>query len=274
MRRSLIKTLFIRNKLALISFGVFFIVFINSSFAINVNNESDREAIISERYCKFYKDNFIEPRYIINFRGYYDSDHNSHDYYLRAGYRQSSYQMINNLSMTHESKYRDRSINKKKYREKKAEEYDLKLSSKIRIKDQKNYIALYNRTLYDEYSKYYSDIQSAAGIGRYFYNQGVSLDLSIGYRDVKNFGYAVNFIPSFRVNYKINNNLRIVQRAYLYIDHKSIDNEILTRFIRRVNDKLSFEIAHLFEQRKYESTNKGEVNQVKRRITIGMNYIF
>ena len=60
MRRSLIKTRFIRNKLALISFVVFFIVFINSSFAINVNNESDREAIISERYRKFYKNNNIK----------------------------------------------------------------------------------------------------------------------------------------------------------------------------------------------------------------------
>ena len=43
-----------------------------------------------------------------------------------------------------------------------------------------------------------------------------------------------------------------MQRAYLYIDHKSIDNEILTRFVRRINNKLSFEIAHLFEQRKYD----------------------
>ena len=242
--------------------------------AVNVNNESDREAIISERYRKFYNDKGYDPRRVINLKGYYDSDHNSHDYYFRAGYRGSSYKIVNNFSLTHESKYSNKTINKKTYRLKKAEEYDLKLASKIRVKDQKNYIALYNRTLYDEYSKYYRDLQSAIGLGRYFYSQSVSLDLSIGYRDVKNFGHAVNFIPSFRVNYKINNDLRIIQRAYLYMDYKSIDNEISTRFIQRISDKLSFEIAHLFEQRKYKSTKKGRVNQVKRRVTIGLNYMF
>lgn len=253
---------------------VVYLLFIDDSWSLDLNNKSDRSAIASEKTRKFLK-NYYPVRKRISISAYRDSDYNSTDYRLQIGHRYQSARMINNFDFDHEVKYRDLGTSVgKTVQTKRSEIYDLLMSSKIRILEQNNYVALYHRTIYDDMSDYYYDLQSAIGFGRFFLDQNLEFDLSIGYRDVKRFGYNVNFIPSFRFRIDLTERFRIVNRSYLFIDHESMDNDFKTSFIYDFTENLSGQLTHDFEQRRYEDDLKKRevINRVDRRITLGLIY--
>lgn len=235
-----------------------------------IDSESHREAVVSRRSKKFYTSN--RSRQYLAFGGSYSSDYNSKEYQLTSRYLYQSNKLINEFNFKNEHEYADKgSGSSKQYYLKKIELYDLSLSSKILLEDSKNYLVLFHRTIYDNLSKYYYDLRSAVGVGRIFFNNHLELDASIGYHDVKNYGYKMSFIPSLRSKFRITKKLTLVQRGYLYLDHESMDNGLRTSLLYRLSKKLSFEIRHNFEQRRYENdTDLEQENFVNRAITIGL----
>jgi hypothetical protein len=104
-----------------------------------------------------------------------------------------------------------------------------------------------------------------------FLNDKIEFDVSLGYHDVKAYGYEVDVVTSIRTNFKLSPNLTLIQRGYAFIDHESMDNQLNTSLVYRLNSKLSFEIRHNFETRRYEESDKHATkNLVNRSITIGL----
>ena len=257
--------------------SIFFTIIVlssKSSFATNQETTGDRKSIANEKSRKFERSDRVRQYAALS--GYRDSDYNSHDYNLSGRY---SYQSKNNVSyirFRHESKYKIQTKVIRGLPTKYSELYDATLSHKLRILDQQNYIALYHRTQYDDMSEYYYDLRSAAGFGRFFMDQDIQLDLSVGYRDVKNYGYNMNVVPSFRIRFNLTDKLEFVQRGFLFIDHKSMDSELISKLIYDVNSQISLQLIHDFDKKRYEDISKKNptINRVDRRTTIGIIYRF
>jgi hypothetical protein len=248
--------------------------FSKNCFALVLETASDRKVIATEKSRKFERSNRINQ--YISLSGYYDSDYNSYDYNLSARYKYQSNSRIIYTRFDHSSKYKIQVKISRDEPTKYSEFYELTISHKERIMEQNNYIAFYNNTQYDDMSKYYYDVRSAIGLGRFFFDQNLEFDLSIGYRDVKNYDQKnVNVIPSFRVNIDLTDKLKFVQRGFLFIDYKSMDNELSSKLIYDLNSKTSLQLSHEFDQRRYEDDSKESiVNQVSRKTTIGLIYRF
>lgn len=234
-------------------------------------SESSRENIVgSSRARKFYKNDRKLRRLALG--GNYDTDQNSKQYQVTARYFYRDKKFLNEVNFLHETEYNDRGSGKnKKFKIKTSDFYDFSISSKIRILDSENYGVFYNRTVYDEFSTYYYDLHSAAGFGRIFFDDQLELDLSLGYQRTKNFDNRVNLIPSIRVNFKLTDKLTFNQRGYWFVDSKSMDNDLRTSLVYRLNPTTSFEVRHTFERRVYTKDGKVpvEVNQVRNLITFG-----
>jgi hypothetical protein len=235
-----------------------------------VDSRSNREAVVSPRAKKFYKSDGV--RKYLSLNGNYTSDYNSKNYKLNSRYLYQSQNFIHEINFENENYYSDvGSGSTRSYDVKKSELYDILISSKARILNSKNYGVFFHRTMYDDLSKYYYDLHTAAGIGRMFFKERVELDISIGYHDIKTYGYEVDIIPSVRTNFKITKNLTLTQRGYWFIDHESTDSELKSSIVYRLNNKLSVEIRHSFEKRRYEEDDKNIVtNQVSRSLTFGL----
>lgn len=237
--------------------------------AFAIDSESNREDVVSPRSKKLYKTDIV--RSYISLGGGQTSDYNSKNNRFNARYFYQNQNFINEINLQNEVKYADRGSGKnKKYGEKTSELYDAAFSTKMRISDGQNYIVGYHRTIYDDMSKYYYDLHTAAGIGRMFFGGKIELDCSLGYHDVKNYGHEVNLIPSIRTNLQLTKNLTFLQRGYWFIDRESTDNELKTSLVYRIKKRTSLEIRHTFEQRRYENDNRNVTNQVSRAFTIGM----
>jgi hypothetical protein len=244
------------------------IIFNFDSFAIE--SKSNREALVSPRSKKFYKSN--SSRKYLSFGGNHTSDYNSKSYELNSRYLYQSQNFIHEINFQNENKYSDSGSGaNKKYQIKTSELYDFSIASKARIKSSQNYAVFFHRTIYDDLSKYYYDLHTALGLGRMFFKERVELDLSFGYQDVKTYGNKVDFIPSIRTNFKITQNLTLIQRGYLFIDHQSADNQLKNSLVYRLNEKMSLELRHNFEQRRYKQDNKKLItNQINRSTTFGL----
>lgn len=163
------------------------------------------------------------------------------------------------------------SAKNKRYDVKKSELYDFSLSSKARIKDSENYGVFFHRTMYDDLSKFYYDLHTAVGLGRMFFKEKLEFDISIGYHDIKTYGHEIDIIPSIRTNFKITKNLTLTQRGYWFLDHESMDNELKSSLVYRISDRMSLELRHTFEKRRYEEDDKNvTTNLVNRSVTVGM----
>ncbi len=251
----------------------FFVCFSLLQFPVDafaVESTSSRAAVVAPRAKRFYKSN--SAKQYLSFGGNYSSDYNSRNYQLTSRYLYQSYKFVHEANFQHESNYADTGSGKsKEYDVKKSELYDLLLSSKARFSDSPNYGVFFHRTLHDNLSKYYHDTRTAAGLGRMFFKEKLELDASLGYHNVKNYGYEVDVITSLRANFKINERLTLTERSYWFFDHESVDNQFKTSLVYRITDKMSFELRHSFEKRRYEEDDKRVVtNLVNRSITIGL----
>lgn len=238
--------------------------------ALAIDSETNREAIISPRSKRFYKSN--SARQYLSLGGNYSSDYNSKSYQFNSRYLYQSNNYIHELNFKNEHEYGDiGSGAARRYNVKRSELYDFSIASKARISDSRNYGVIFHRTLYDNLSDYGYNLNNAIGLGRMFFKEKVELDLSVGYRKTKNDGSEINFIPSIRTNFKITNRLTLIQRGYWFIDYKIFDNELKSSLVYRLSDKLSFELRHAFEQRRYVRENQINVtNQISRSVTVGL----
>lgn len=246
---------------------LFLIISFKDSSAIEAR--SQREAIIAPRTKKFYSTN--RAKQYLSLTGNYSSDNNSRDYQANSRYLYQSPNFIHELNFEHEVKYADVGSGKKKqYDVKTSESYDATLASKARIFSTNFYGVFYHRTLYDDMSSYYYDNRTASGLGYIFFKDKIELDFSLSSRVLKDIGQETDYIISWRVIHKFFDNFTFNQRAYFFFDKNSLDNEFRTSLIYRLNQKLSFEIRHNFEQRRYrELPYKPLINNVSRSINIG-----
>jgi hypothetical protein len=252
----------------LISFFLF--LFFGEEESRAVESTTTREAVVAPRAKRFYREN--RARQYLSLGGSYTSDYNSKNYQFNSRYLYQSNQFIHEINFDQESSYADSGSGKnKQYDTKKSELYDFSLASKARFSTTPNYGVFYYRFIYDDLSKYYRDTRTAVGLGRMFFKDSLEFDASIGYHDVHSYGYEVDFIASWRANFKINDKLTFIQRAYWFFDHESVDNQIKTSLIYRLGEKVSFELRHTFEKRRYEEDDIRVVtNQVNRGVTIGL----
>jgi hypothetical protein len=257
---------YLRN--AIFAFALSLLV--TSAFAKPYDSEANREAIVSQRNKRFFKASSSKEYFSIG--GIYSSDYNSKKYSLNSRYLYQSFAAIHELNFEHETNYADKGSGaNKEFYVKDSELYDLTLASKLRIADSRNYGVFFHRSIYDQYSDYYYDNRTALGVGRMFFNEKIELDFSLGYQDIKNYGYKVDFISSIRSNIKITKNITLTQRGYIFLDHETMDNGLKTSLVYRLDDKMSFEIRNNFEQRRYEDNqNHTVVNRANRSITIGL----
>ncbi len=259
-----------RHHAKTLSFLLFLAAQFISTPVLAIDSETDREKLYSFRNKRFFPT--PSPKQTVSLGGSYISDYNSKQYELVSRYSYQSSRAINELNFKHETEYADTGsgANKKSY-VKKSELYDFSFSSKVLIGDTKNYSVFYHRTIYDDLSKYYYDIHTAGGFGRIFFDGKLEFDISLGYQDVKAYGHKLDVIPSIRTNFKLSKRLTLVQRGYLFVDSESMDNELKTSLTYRVNERLSLELRHTFEQRRYEEDNKSEsTNLVNRNITVSL----
>ncbi len=247
-----------------------FLFFISNSNSFAVESRSQREASIAPRTKKFFKGN--RAKQYISLTGNYSSNNTSRTYQANARYLYQSWRYIHELNFDHEVKYADIGSGKKKiYDAKTSESYDGTLASKIRFFDSKFYGVFYHRMIYDDMSSYYYDHRTALGIGRMFFDEKLELDFSSSSRVLKDIGQETDYIISYRLNHKFLTNLTINQRGYFYIDKNSLDLELRTSLVYRLNQKLSAEIRHNFEKRRYRDLPyKPLINNVSRSISVGL----
>ena len=256
------------SKLTLIALFFSCISFnIKNSFAIELR--SNREAIVTPRSKKFYKGS--RAKQYLSLTGNYSSDNNSRNYQANSRYLYQSTNFIHELNFDHEVKYADVGSGKKKqYDIKISELYDITFASKARILTSNFYGVFYHRTIYDDMSSFYYDNRTASGFGYVFFKDKFEIDLSASNHVMKELGSEIDYILSTRLNYKFLENFTLNQRSYFFIDRYSLDNEFKTSLIYRLNQKLSFEIRHNFENRRYrDAPYKPLINNVSRSINFG-----
>ncbi len=240
---------------------------VKNSFAVEIR--SNREAIITPRTKKFYKGS--RAKQYLSLTGNYSSDNNSRNYQANSRYLYQSTNFIHELNFDHEVKYADVGSGKKKQFDIKTSElYDITFASKGRILASNFYGVFYHRTIYDDMSSFYYDNRTASGFGYIFFKDKLEVDFSTSNHVMKKLGSETDYIISTRLNYKFWDNFTLNQRSYFFIDRYSLDNEFKTSLIYRLNQKLSFEIRHNFEQRRYRDVPfKPLINNVSRSINVG-----
>jgi len=240
------------------------------SDALAVESRSKREAIITPRSKKFYKSN--RAKQYLSLTGGYASDSSSNSQTLDSRYLFQSYRFIHELNFDYEMDQKNVGSGKKKrFNVKTAQAFDFSMANKIRLFSSQFYNVLYHRLLYDELSSYYYDHRTAGGLGYIFFKDKWELDASVSNYVIKDMPSRVDFIVSSRLNYKLFDNLTLNQRSYLFLDKMSVDYEFRTSLIYRLNQKMSFEVRHNFEKRRYRDVkNKPAINDVSRAITIGL----
>ena len=248
---------------------IFLCIFFNANNSLAIESRSTREAIVSPRTKKFYKGS--RAKQYLSLTGNYSSDNNSRNYQATSRYLYQSANFIHEFNFDHEVKYADVGSGKKKQFDIKTSElYDTTFASKARILASNFYGVLYHRTIYDDMSSFYYDNRTATGFGYIFFKDKLEVDLSTSNHVMKNLGSEIDYILSTRLNYKFWENFTLNQRSYFFIDRYSLDNEFKTSLIYRLNQKLSFEIRHNFENRRYrDAPHKPLINNVSRSINVG-----
>lgn len=244
--------------------------FAHASSCLAVESRANREDIVSARARRLSNLDITKKYFSIG--GSHNSDQNSKEYHLTSKYFYQSSRLIEEIDFRHDVAYSGSSASSSSSGlTQKTDLYDGQISSKLRISNTNNYGVFYHRTAYDPLSKYYRDSRTALGFGHIFFGDKIEFDTSVGYHDVKTYGHEIDFVSSVRANLRLTRRLTFNQRGYWFLDHESMDSELKTSLIYRVSQKLSFELRHAFEKRRYEDDNVRSVeNQVSRTITVGL----
>lgn len=258
----------------LIIINFFLVFFLSNYFSTKAlaqqESKSPREAVLSSFNKRFYQSNRV--RQYLAFAGSYNSDYNSKSYQFNSRYFFQNPNYTHEISVFHEVDYADTGSGKtKKYDVKKVESYDLTASSKARLGESLNYGVFYHRSLYDKFSSFLYDHRTAVGIGRAFNNEKIEFDFSLAYRDIKSDTFEIDYLSSLRLTHKFNNKISVMQRSYIFFGKNLYDEEYRTSLLYRLNNKVSLELRHNIEKRRYSDYPKRvNVNQISRGITFGM----
>lgn len=251
-----------------------FSVFSQSAFGA-ITLDSQKKDVSGVANQRFYKGDRV--RQYVSVSGHRDSDYNSEEYELNLKYLYKSKKLAAMVEFSSED-IRERSRTGIGDFRKRIEDRDLTLEGKFRIMEQNNYAILYHRAIdrktYTDELNYYSYRQSAAGMGRIFLDGGLELDLSFGYKDLRNEGHSTNLIPSYRFEHKFNKNIRLTQRGFAFLDRDdSVEYEIKTYLTYKMSKSLSFRITHLY-QKIYFIDDDEENNRIARKILMGLVFNF
>jgi len=260
-------SLFANFKFAIFTLLIF-VVFTKSSFAIE--SRSQREAVVSSRSKRFFKAN--RAKQYLSLTGNYSDTNTSRSYQINSRYLYQTSRFINELNFDYELKFADVGSGKKKrYDIKTVNNYDFGLTSKAKLFATNFYSVFYHRTIFDKLSAFYSDNRTAVGIGYILFKEQLEIDFSASNHVIKTSGHKIDYIISHRLNYKISNNFYLNQRGFLYFDNNSLDGEIRSSFIYRINNKFYLELSHNFEQRRYrEIPNKPVIDNISRSLSFGI----
>lgn len=229
---------------------------------------SDRKRIASAKAKRFYR-NSNRVNKALSLAGSYDSDYNSKEYQLDMRYFFQSSRQMHEIDFLRQVRYANVSSSNKNLVQK-DNQYDLEISSKMRLAETNNYLALYSRSNYDDLSKYYYDLRNAVGVGRIFFDDKVEFDVSAGYRNTMTYGNRMFLVPSLRLNLKISPRCSLISRSYVFVDSNGLDDEFKTSIRYQLNKDVSFEVNHTFNKRRYidEDTSQ-QLMQVRRFISLG-----
>lgn len=231
-----------------------------------------------ENFTDLNKGAFLKSdkiRQYTTFGGGYKSDYNSREYEILAGYHYKSNRFLHEIDFLHEST----SSSTTTIPMRKTEElYDLEASSRMMIKESRNYLNFYHRTKYDELSDFYYDIVNVAGVGRLFFNGRLEGSINAGRDEVKNFNSEMVMIGILKTTIPINESVKFSMRGLMLSGDTLYNEEIKTVLSFRIQKNLFFELIHKYEKNRYEDSSKKlgnyQVNHVKREAYARFKYTF
>jgi hypothetical protein len=253
------------NKAALLCFLALFSIISGNCFSKQNFADLNKNSFYSSKKVKKY----------FSLGGGYKSDYNSREFEILSGYKYKSNKLIHEVDFLHEVK--ESSTTKKEIR-KTEELYDFEGSTRALIGQSAYYANIYNRIQYDELSKFYYDVSSAAGLGRLFYKGKFESSINLGYNDVKNFNSEVIILGIIKGYFTISDNIKLSTRGSLTRAEKEYDEEIKNVLSFKIQRNLSFELIHRYEKNRYTKTSKKlgtyRVNRVKREAYARFKYNF
>ena len=222
------------------------------------------------RRNQFYKTPHINQ--FLSLGGRYDSDQNSKSYNLSANYEYKNNKMMSEIDFLHQVTYKE-SAKKGEYKD--EELYDLEASCKKMIADTNHYFNLYNRSQYDRFSDYNFDMLNMAGLGRRFLNKNIEFDINLGYWNSGDSSDQLVFGPSLRINFDISDKITLISKGYvLYGPYNSDLEELKSRLLFRLDEKIWLELIHLYQKTYYVNSKNIAVNNVGRTYTFRIRYNF
>ncbi|MDA9231114.1 DUF481 domain-containing protein [Rickettsiales bacterium] len=251
----------------LFCFAVFAVLclFSNAVFA--------KTSFVDLKKNSFYK-NPKSKQYIF-LGGGYDSDYNSYEYDINAAYKYKSHKFIHEIDFLHEVTH---SSTTKTPMKKKEELYDLEISNRMILLNSKNYLNIYNRLQYDEFSDFYYDYAAASGLGRLFFNGNLEASLNLGHQDIKETGSQKVLLAMINAKFKLNDIVKIAFKGDLIGQEEDYDEKLKSILSLRLRKRLSLQLVHKYERNRYIKTTKTygrqDINRVKRSIYLRFKYDF
>lgn len=258
------------------------------------DNLNDRNRNVGRRATRFYsKDNKVY--HFVAFSGEYDSDEDSKQSIIKLDHFYRSNKFISDIEVSLETLYEEQrpknSKDENKYSIKERDLFKLISSQKFILYDNW-YGIFFNETRHDNESDLsYRDVVVSGGFGRIFFDQKFEIDLSWGQaagRNITDTTYESSrrnykrsvFIPSYRADFLILDNLRFVGRGYYYSSDAIDSYYFNSRLQYKLSKKLYFQVSHLFDKREYNLYDKKtlnfekHVNEVRRQVIFGIQYRF
>ncbi len=237
-----------------------------------------KESLTKENFADLNKNSFYKRDKVKQFfsiGGGYKSDYNSREYEVLSGYKYKSKKFIHELDFLHEVTHTSTT---RKPLLKTEELYDFEGSSRMMLGVSQNYLNIYNRIQYDEWSDFYYDASSAVGMGRLFHNGKIESSLNIGYNDIKKFNSEIIVIGILKGKYQITDSIKLSTKGKLVRAEDDYDEEIKNILSFKIQKNLFFELIHKYEKNRYVKSSKKRgfyrANRVKREAYARIKYNF
>ncbi len=237
-----------------------------------------RESFSKDSFTDLKKNSFYKKaksRQYIFLGGGYDSDYNSYEYDINAAYKYKSHKFIHEIDFLHEVTH---SSTTKTPMKKKEELYDLEISNRMILLNSKNYLNIYNRLQYDEFSDFYYDYAAASGLGRLFFDGNLEASLNLGHQDIKETGSQKVLLAMINTKFKLNDIVKIAFKGDLIGQEEDYDEKLKSILSLRLRKRLSLQLIHKYERNRYIKTTKTygrqDINRVKRSIYLRFKYDF
>lgn len=254
----------------------------------------DRNRHAGRRAARFYSTDIV--RHSVALSGEYDSDEDSKQQVVKFEHYYRSNKFISDTELSLDTIYEEQrpsnSSDRNTYLIKERDLFKLITSQKLALFSSSWYGIFFNETRHDNESDIaYQDIVTSGGLGKSFFDRNLEFDISYGLatgRNITDTTYESQrrnykrsvIVPSFRYNYVISKNIRIVHRGYAYFSDAIDSYYLTTRLNYKLSRKLYFQISHLFDKRTYDLYDKNtsalekSVNEIRRQVIFGLRYEF